>query len=163
MEQITIKLSEIKIIGINARTRNELEMNPETALIGNIVGSYFQNNLSNKILNRKKPGVTFSIFTDYESDFTGNYTYFIGEEVESFDNIPEGFSTLLINSQTYTKFTAGPGPMPNICIETWQKIWQMNDQAMGGKRNYHTDFEIYDERSADRKNTILDIYIGLKE
>jgi predicted transcriptional regulator YdeE len=36
-------------------------------------------------------------------------------------------------------------------------------QELGGDRRYATDFEIYDQRAQDPNNTILDIYIGLKE
>jgi predicted transcriptional regulator YdeE len=43
--------------------------------------------------------------------------------------------------------------MPNVLARTWRKIWQMDDNHLGGKRNYKTDFEIYNQNSAE-------IYIG---
>jgi predicted transcriptional regulator YdeE len=33
--------------------------------------------------------------------------------------------------------------------------------VFGGKRAYIADFEVYDERSRDPDNTIVDIYIGI--
>lgn len=36
----------------------------------------------------------------------------------------------------------------------------MSSESLGGARSYRADFEIYDERSIDYKNTIVDIYIG---
>ena len=34
--------------------------------------------------------------------------------------------------------------------------------TMGGERSYIADFELYDERSHDYSNAVLDIYIGIK-
>ncbi len=162
MEQEKVVKSEIKLIGITARTNNASEMNPTTAKISMIVQKYFYGGLSEKILHRKNPGITYSVYTEYESDMTGDYTYFLGEEVLSFDNILEGFFALTIPIQHYVKFTDGPGAMPGVCINLWQKIWQLNPGSLGGIRGYIADFELYDERAANSQSTVLDIYIGIK-
>lgn len=82
MQKNLISVPEMKLVGITARTNLASEMNLATAKIGATVQKYFQQGLSGKIQNRKKPGVTYCIYTNYESDFTADYTYFIGEEVE---------------------------------------------------------------------------------
>jgi predicted transcriptional regulator YdeE len=161
MLKTTIKLPEIKLVGIKARSNNEDEMNPEKAKISPTVQNYFHNGLAQQIANRKKPNVTYCVFTDYESDHTGEYTYFIGEEVADFENVPEGMEQLTIPVQEYTKFTNGPGMMPDVLINAWKKIWVMNDEELGGKRAYKSDFEIYDERAMDHDNVVFDLYIGL--
>jgi predicted transcriptional regulator YdeE len=66
-------------------------------------------------------------------------------------------------AQKYAKFTNMPGAMPDVCIDMWKNIWQMDAEELGGKRGYLADFEIYDERAADHKNAVLDIYIGILE
>jgi len=73
--------------------------------------------LPSQISHRIEPNTTYCVYTDYESDFNGDYTYFIGEKVSSFDNLPEGFVALTIPAQNYVKFTNGPGPMPHVCID----------------------------------------------
>jgi predicted transcriptional regulator YdeE len=161
MLKSAVKLPEIKLIGITERTNLSQEMNPSTAKIGPTVQKYFQQGLAAKIPHRKNPGITFSIYTEYESDFTGNYTYFLGEEVTSLEQVPEGFKTLVIPAQAYTKFTTLPGPMPGVVIDAWQKIWSMTDQELAGKRAYCADFELYDERASDPHNVIVDLYIGI--
>jgi predicted transcriptional regulator YdeE len=115
-----------------------------------------------KFPHRVKPETTFCVYTDYESDITGDYTYFIGEEVSSFETIPEGFQTLSIPAQTYAKFTTEPGPMPDVVIGAWQKIWQMTPEDFGSQRRFSADFELYDERASDHQNATLDVYIGIK-
>lgn len=162
MQKTAITLPEIKLIGITAKTSLAFEMNPLTAKIGATVQKYFHDSLPEKINNRKTPGITYCIYTNYESDFTGGYTYFIGEEVDSFDNLPEGFETLVIPMQNYAKFTTDSGPMPMVCISAWQKIWTMTSAEFGGERAYIADFEVYDERAIDHQNVVLDIYVGIK-
>jgi predicted transcriptional regulator YdeE len=162
MQQIQVARDAIKLMGIQTRTNNQDEINSSSQKIRPCVMKYFNEGLANQILNRTSPGITICAYTNYEKDHTGNYTYFIGEEVDSFEVLPEGFSKLEIPAQTYIKFTNGPGAMPTVCINAWQKIWQMTPQELGGNRNYQTDFELYDDRARDHSNTTLDVYIGLK-
>ncbi|MEI7493617.1 MAG: GyrI-like domain-containing protein [Alphaproteobacteria bacterium] len=162
MQKITITLPEIKLVGITTRTNLASEMNLATAKIAATVQKYFHGGLSEKIKNRKNSNVTYCVYTDYESDFTGSYTYFIGEEIDSFDDLPEGFETLVIPIQNYAKFTTDSGPMPAVCIGAWQKIWTMTPAEFGNERAYIADFEVYDERALDHQNVVLDIYIGLR-
>lgn len=163
MQKSSIELPAIKLVGIQVRTSNQAEADWQNGKIFPCVQKYFHKNLAEKIPNRKTPGTTYCVYTDYESDYTGPYTYFIGEAVNDFNQIPEGheLSTHIIPVQNYTKFTAGPGSMPGVLGNAWQQIWQMSDKDLEGKRLYKSDFEVYDERAADHQNIVLDIYIGV--
>lgn len=163
MKKEIIELKGIYLVGITCRTNTKAEMNQSTAKIGVTAQRYFSESLHDKIDNRKNPGTTYCVYTEYESDFSGDYTYFIGEEVNSFDSIGDVFQTLTIPAQYYAKFTNGPSQMPEVCIDAWRAIWNMDDKDLGGKRNYIADFEVYDERSRDPQNAILDIYVGIKK
>ncbi|NBU53124.1 MAG: AraC family transcriptional regulator [Alphaproteobacteria bacterium] len=123
---------------------------------------YFRQAVGEEIPNRKNPGTTYCVYTDYESDFTGDYTYFIGEEVKVGGDSMEGFSSIIIPAQNYAKFTSKPGIMPEVCIDMWQNIWKMKSGELGGKRAYLADFEVYDKRALDPSKTVLDIYVGVK-
>jgi len=162
MQKIVIKNPEIKLVGICVRTSYQEELDKMGGSIFPCGKKYFHEELFEKIPNRKKPGTTFCAYTDYESDYKGAYTYFIGEEVTSLD-LPDGFSSLVIPEQTYAKFTTGPAPMPDVVVNAWKEIWEMSSDDLGGERSYQTDFEIYDERVQDHNNIVLDIYIGLKK
>ncbi len=163
MKKTITRLEGTQLIGIKVRTNNHNEFNLKTAKISAFVTKYFQEQWGDKIPNRKNPGTTLCAYTEYESDYTGDYTYFIGEEVNSVDHIPVGLDFLLIPAQTYVKFTTEPGPMPKVDIEAWRKIWSMSPDELGGIRSYKTDFEVYDERAHDPQNTVVDIYIGINE
>lgn len=164
MQKSKLQLSEIKLVGIKVRTKNidEIEFDNQTAKIFPCVQKYFHQKIADKIPHRKKPGTTFCVYTDYESDHNGEYTYFIGEEVTEFHDITDSLETLIIPSQIYAKFTTGPAPMPSVVKEAWKKIHAMSLETLGGKRSFRADFEIYDERSDDHQNIIMDIFIGIE-
>lgn len=161
MQQTHLLLPEKKLIGIQVRTNNKAEIDQTTGKIFPLVCRFFHEKWFDKIPYRKTPGTTFCCYTDYESDHNGDYTYFIGEEVTSFVEMPDGFHTLVIPEQHYSKFTTNPAPMPEVVRNAWFSIWNMNDAQLGGKRRYATDFEIYDERANDHQKVIMDVYIGV--
>lgn len=162
MQETLKDLPLIKLMGISTRTNNEDEMNIETAKITSTIQQYYQAATSAEILHRKKPGTLYCVYTDYESDFTGDYTYFVGEEVTSFDGQPETFKQLTIEAQLYTIFTPQPGSMPKVVIDAWQSIWKMTPEDFGGKRAYVADFEVYDMLASTPDNMTVNIHIGLE-
>ena len=162
MKKIQIHQAEKKIVGIKTRTNNQLETNSLEGKIFPIVKQYFHQNLAANIPHRVDPGTTLCIYTDYDSNHQGDYTYFIGEEVDSFEGVPDDLETLVIPAQKYIKITSGPGSMPDVVRKPWQQIWQMSPTELGGIRSYITDFEVYDERSRDHQNIVLDIYVGVQ-
>lgn len=163
MKKIIEQLPDIKLAGITVRTNNAtiFQQDPSVNVIAATVQKYFHGGLPDQIFHRAKPGVTYCAYTEYESDLNGDYTYFIGEEVSSFEGQPEEFKTLIIPAQNYVKFTNEPGPMPDVCISMWKNIWEMTPSELGGSRGYEADFELYDGRASDHQNAILDIYIGI--
>jgi predicted transcriptional regulator YdeE len=163
MQKEVTSRNEILLVGQKIRTNNKTEANILTGKIYPCVMSYFSKNLAEKIANRKNPGTTFCVYTEYESDHTGDYTYFIGEEVHACSALEEGFVSITIPAQKYAKFTTDPGPMPDVIRNAWFEIWQMSEKALGGKRNFSADFEVYDERANDPTHTkiVLDVYIGI--
>ncbi|MCK4499256.1 AraC family transcriptional regulator [Candidatus Babeliales bacterium] len=163
MKKQHINQEEIKVVGIQVRTNNNFEMNPAEAKIGSLVGKYFGTNVASLIPERKTPGITFCAYTDYESDHTGDYTYFIGEEVTDTSSIPDGYVSLIIPKGDYVKFTSESGAIPNVVLELWQKIWKMNSEEFDGKRLFEVDYEIYDARATDPQSAIVDICIGIKK
>ena len=174
MKQTEVKKSEIKLVGLSVRTSNAREFNPDTAKIGSTLERYRAEDIASQISNRVNPGVMYCVYTDYVIDEHADYTYFVGEEVDSFENTPMGYETLTIPDSSYQKFECGPGQMPDICIEAWQKIWGFSDEELQGKRSYQADFEVYDysrqlgdsqddQKTQDPSNMRFDIFVGISE
>jgi predicted transcriptional regulator YdeE len=162
MHKSFTKKMQIKLAGIGVRTSYAQEQDREKSQIIHCVQRYFHQKLFEQIPHRVHPGTTFCAYTEYESDYKGAYTYFIGEEVSFFAGLPEGFRQLLIPAQSYVKFTTNPAPMPQVVVNAWQAIWKISSQELGGERLYLTDFELYDERAADHQKVVLDLYIGVR-
>lgn len=163
MKQTSCTLPERTLIGIKTRTRPTYELSSATSNILKTLKTYFGTNVANTIPNRLTPSATYCVYTEYESNEQGEYTYFVGEEVSSEDClIPSSLSKLIIPASSYAKFECGPGKMPDICRAAWLKIWQLPAKDLGGKRTYKADFEVYDERAQDPTHTTFDLYVGLE-
>jgi predicted transcriptional regulator YdeE len=67
-------------------------MNPAIAKIGAYTTKYLV--LSATLGPNKQPSKTYCVYTEYESDFKGEYTCFIGQEANSKGNIPTDFQTI---------------------------------------------------------------------
>jgi predicted transcriptional regulator YdeE len=165
MKTESVKLGDIKLVGISVRTKNQDEFNPETARIGKTFGQFLSQKLGDKIQNPKNPGVLFSVYTNYESNEHGEYTYFLGEEVTHFDDLAilnNGLKCLTISAAKYQKFTTESGPLPGVVVQGWMEIFKMTPKDFGGDRAYQADFEIYDHRAMNPLDAVVDIYIGVK-
>lgn len=152
----------IELIGLKERTSFKNESDPTKAIIGKLVGQFWQQNVPAKIPNQLQPDVTLAVYSNYESNEYGAYDYFYGKKVSSINNVPTGLTSIIIPSGKYVKLTTKAGPIPDILMHGWQQIWKMSAADLGGQRTYKTDFEVYDERARDRQNAIIDIYLGIK-
>ena len=162
MNKVSEYIDSFTLIGLTTRTSNAAERNPATAKIGGMMQHYWGKQVAKAFNGRRQPGVTFAAYTDYESDEHGNYTYFIGEVVETLclQDLSQ-FQTLTLPASHYLKFTPDRATMPAVVIQAWQAIWQMTPTDLQGTRTYQTDFEIYDERAEDPQAATLDIYLGI--
>lgn len=151
-----VSLPSMLFEGLKIRTNNKNEFDPTTALIGKTIGDYMSQNIPSKILNKASSGITYALYSNYESDMNGDYDYLIGEQVLAFG--ADQLAKLEVPAQKYVKFTSENGPMPKVCIDLWMQIWQ--DTTLN--RSYVADFELYDHRAADAMNTVMEIYIGVK-
>jgi len=154
----TITIEPLMLIGIEERTRNTDEINGK-GKIPKLIEAFYSEIL-NKIPNRHCNHI-LSVYTDYESDENGYYTYFIGAIVKDINFIPEGMVRRTIPSSRYVIIPSAIGKIPEIVVKGWQKIWM--DEALKKKRVYSTDFELYDQRCSNVEHAQVDIYIAIKD
>ena len=148
------------IAGLTARTNNAHEMSGK-GKIGNVWREFLQPNLAAKIPN--KIGVDLiALYTDYETDHTGHYTYLLGLPILSAESLPANLTVKQVPPGRYAVFSSGRGPITRIVPELWQRIWSMPPEELGGTRAFQTDYEIYDQRAADPENAQIDVYVGLR-
>jgi predicted transcriptional regulator YdeE len=148
------------VIGISARTSNAKEVTAE-GVIGPMWGRLFQEGLLAKIPNKTDQSIV-AVYTDYASDHNGEYTYVLGAHVTSDAEVPAGMVAKKIPAQKFAVFTSEKGPAPKVVPQLWMKINSLPKTAVGGDRQYKSDFEIYDERATDPESLQMDVYIGIK-
>jgi predicted transcriptional regulator YdeE len=148
------------VVGVAARTRNAHEMSGN-GKIGDVWQTFLEPSLVARIPN--KIGVDpIAIYTEYESDHTGYYTYLLGVPVSSTESLPANLTVKHVPPGRYAVFTSGRGNIVQVVQEVWQRIWSMSPEELGGKRAFQTDFEVYDQRTADPENAQIDVYVGLR-
>ena len=148
------------VVGVAARTHNAAERNGN-GKIGEIWHNLLRDNLAAKIPN--KLGIDLiAVYTDYDSDHAGQYTYLLGLPVSSIKDVPPKFVAKHIPGGRYAVVTSNRGPVEKVVLETWQRIWAMSPGELGGMRSFRSDYEIYDQRSADPEKAQIEVFIGLR-
>ena len=145
-----IHVNEKTIFGLSARTNNQNEMNPNTRKIAPLVQKFDE---AVKV-NYRAGARVYSVYYDYESDASGNYSVLIG--ADSVESSSLNLDEVKIQEGNYLVFSA-QGQVPQIVFETWGKIWQyFSSENCAHTRAYVTDFEFY--KSQDE----IEIHIGIK-
>lgn len=143
-----IEQESFYVMGIEARTNNSLEAGPN-----GIIPKQWEKFISQKLAELIPDSVSQMViagYTDYESDVTGDYTFFLGVKVKSTKSIPEGMVVKKVPAGKFKIFTSDEGPVWETVPSIWKKIW-----ATKLNRSYQFDYEVYDGRS------VVDVYIGI--
>lgn len=96
-----------------------------------------------------------AVYSDDESDHTGQYRLIAGASVDAGVSIPEGMLGAIIPAGNYLLFEA-EGDMPTVVIETWKTVWSHFAESSGHMRAYETDFERYPTHGT------VEIYVSIK-
>lgn len=156
-----IQKNQMRIIGIEVRTRNQDEQNRQMAKIPGLWERFARENVASRIPHKAAPGYLLELYTEYESNEHGAYTAFLGFEVTSLEEAPEGMIAKIIPASTYAVFTTERGMLGQVVQDAWREIWSMNEMQLGGKRSFTADFEVFHEGSQNPQDAKLDIYVSL--
>ena len=162
MNLVKLHVDSFKVIGIEARTSNAREMTDE-AVIGKMWARMREENLLSRIPNRVDSRIV-AVYSDYESDKDGPYTYLLGAKVSSVKDVPPGMMARTVPSGPYAMFTAQGEPAPQMTVNLWKRIWSL-EKPGPLHRAYKTDFEVHYEGppSENPPEAHVDIYIGVQE
>jgi predicted transcriptional regulator YdeE len=149
----TTSVQPFYIIGIAIRTTNENMQAAED--IPQLWNKFLSENIITLIPN-KIDDTIYSIYTDYEADYTKPYTTLLGCKVSSLDKIPEGFTGKSFTGGKYTTFTAKGKLAEGIVFQEWLKIWNTDIP-----RAYTADFEVYGEKAKNPGDAEIDIFVAV--
>lgn len=137
------------LAGIEIRTSNS-EM-PGSALA--LKERYFAEKICEKI-----PALDnniYVLYSNYESDYTGSYSYFIGRAISSAEGVPSDLTIKELCPGNYACFDLD-GPFPASLISAWTYIWRSNLA-----RAYRTDLEVYPWDFDPASNPKIKLFIGV--
>ena len=149
---IPTKKEALNIVGIATRTSNTPGKADKD--IPQLWNKFMMENTLQRIPN-KVDDTVYALYTNYEGDHTQPYTVVIGCNVDSFDNIPEDMTVILIPESKYTQFMAKGDLTKDAVINTWMTIW-----GTDLNRTYTTDIEIYGEKAIDLTNGEAEILVA---
>jgi predicted transcriptional regulator YdeE len=149
------------VAGWLIRTKNADETGGASK-IGPLWQHFMQGNLVTEVPNRSDHALIV-VYSNYASDEKGEYDYLLGARVSSVENLPSGMTWRKVEPGTYAVILTDKGQMPGVLQAAWARIWNMTPAELGGKRAFVTDYEIYDQRSADLQSAQVEIHIGLAD
>jgi predicted transcriptional regulator YdeE len=116
---------------------------------------FFKENILAKIPNKVNCNI-LALYTDYEGDHTKPYSWILGCEVSSLDEVPAALVGKEIPASKYAIFTT-QGAFPEGLIAAWEAVWQSNLP-----RSYTSDFEIYPSDFDPQINPQVKVYIAIE-
>jgi predicted transcriptional regulator YdeE len=148
-----VKIEPFNLIGISIRTTNEDGQAAQE--IAELWGKFINENILSAIPN-KVDNLVYSLYTDYEGDYTKPYTAILGCKVANLNSIPDGMVGKSFDGGLYVKSTAKGDLMKGLVVNHWSKIFEMElDRA------YLADFEVFGERTQNPSVAEVDFYVGI--
>jgi len=158
-----VNLEPFQLVGIGERTTNAAEMSGQ-GKIGALWERFWSGDVQSALSGAALEGDSriYGCYADYVDGAAGEYTILIGRRAEPSPELPEGLASVDVPAAKYAVFTTRRGPIGTVVLEAWQRIWRWASSSAGPERAYTGDFELYDERSANPEDAVVDIYIAVK-
>jgi predicted transcriptional regulator YdeE len=147
-----VSLPGFNVIGLSTRTTNKDEMSGNSK-IGPLWASFARD--GNRIQDVADPDVTFSIYTNYETDENGPYDVILGKEVHGLRHVPKGMRGIRIPTADYLVFPVAD-PSPQAIGAAWRAVYAYFAEHKELPRIYGIDFE---RHSKDR----VEIYVSARQ
>lgn len=151
--------SGFAVIGIETRTNNAQESAGNGA-IPQLWQRLFAEGILDRIPDRADESITV-VYTNYASDWNGDYTYTLGAKVKPGTKAPAGMVLVTVPAGKYLEFQSARGPGHEVVPAVWKQIWTYFQQPGNPARAYKSDFERY-QGPSDPNNVQAQIYIGVK-
>ncbi|NDW18806.1 AraC family transcriptional regulator [Dysgonomonas sp. 216] len=154
MDYKETNLDSFLIVGIAIRTTNKDGQSQKD--INNLWNEFMYGQIPAYIPHKVSDDV-YCVYTDYDSDFTGEYTTILGFKVSSANNLPEELVVKEIPASNYQVYDTS-GKIPDCVLDIWTNIWQKPDVD----RVYRADFEVYDAKAQDPENSKVSVFLSVK-
>src|ERR1017187_6662634 len=116
-----IEQAEFEMIGIEARTNNTQEAGGN-GVIPKQWQRLFMEGLLNGIPDRSDQSIV-AVYTNYASDWNGDYTYILGAKVKPGTKAPAGMVAVTVPAGKYLEFVTAKGPGAEVIPPAWMQIY----------------------------------------
>lgn len=150
-----VALEPFRVVGLAARTTNADESEEDSAKIPGLWAEFARTGLAGRAAG-EGIAIVAAAYSEYESDESGEYTLVVGcrREEEDEDEVPAGLRAVDVPGGAYLRFR-GDGPLPDVVIETWQRILDYFEAEGAPGRSFEADVEVYDDRG-------VDVFVGVE-
>lgn len=152
----SIQLKGFVLAGLNLGHTTENSEGQSNKDCGNLWQRFESEGVASQIPDKIDSSI-FAVYYNYEGDYTKPFSYFIGCKIDPDTIVPETMSRLEIPPQTYLKCEA-KGQMPDCISNLWKEIWSSSIPRL-----YGFDLEIYDDRSHNWEDAVVEVYLSVKE
>lgn len=162
MRNEIVEISDIYVVGIATTTSNMLEATPAGQIVS-LHEAFITKHVSDLIDTRNDDRM-LAVYTNYEDEESGEYTYGIGHQVaDDDDDIPEGCELFHIPKGKYLLYRTERGFMNDVLPQAWKEIWRLTQEGdLGAVRTYDTDFEFHNYDNPSSPDVQIDIYLGIE-
>ena len=143
------RVKKLMIAGLSTVTNNELEMSEENGKIALLWEEYFAKDIYKKTFDKANSDFMYGVYSDYESDASGNYKVTVGVEVTKPKN------AIVIEDKKYLVFKK-QGELPMVVVELWEEIWDYFEKNSEYARAFEVDFEKY------AKEDEIEIFVSIR-
>jgi len=151
LSKSSIQFNYRNVAGISIRTNNFTGKVADD--LGNLWKRLLNESITERIPNKLSDSTNY-VSTQYSSDFTEDYTAFLGFEVNTIEVLPDDLQACPIPAGDFLKLYATFFPLVNAVVTIWQEIW---NQDSGLNRAYKVDMEIYGPESQNETNPSVTI------
>ena len=160
LDREIVTLGQIVVGGVSVVTTNKQEAGTEGVIIS--LHEYFIQSELSSLLVGKKDDRMISLYTDYQSDESGEYTYAIGHEMLDLSESPSEIEIFEIPAGQYLRISTERGFMNDVLPEAWRRIWEMNlEDSLGVRRSFTHDFEFHNYDDLTSADVQIDIYLSI--
>ncbi|MFI0976129.1 beta-ketoacyl synthase N-terminal-like domain-containing protein [Streptomyces sp. NPDC021093] len=150
------------VAGLTTPTNNADDQDGLVA-VTHVWERFIADGLADRLTGAAGNSALHAVYTDYESDHNGDFTYLLGYAVDDPAALPDGMQIRRIPASKYAVFTSGRGPLLKTGLAAWRRIWELEDSGrLPGERTYVADFEVHEHHDPDLQDGLSRIYVGIR-
>ena len=147
-----LTIPEFFVSGIAVKTTNQNGKARKD--IGDLWTKFMSESIGEKIAGKLSDDI-YCVYTDYESDYMGEYTAVLGYKVDDTFDLNNGFFTALIPAGHYQVYTP-QGKFPDSVGNAWMQIWETEIP-----RKYTADYDCCKAGAKSFEETEVEIYLSV--